>query len=101
MCCSKRSWKLSPFVTELSCARGSDVTRKAKNDFKGGWFSLPLVDRYVALSNYYFSEALIPATSPDGVKPACEVLAEDWATANQKKDDDKDAYDDETVRQRS
>ena len=40
--------RVSPFQTNLECARGSDVKRLAKdaNEFKAGWFSEPLVDRY-------------------------------------------------------
>ncbi len=80
--------RVSPFVTELSCARGSDVTRKSKDDFKEGWFSLPIVDRYVAVSNYYFSQALVPVQAPEAAKPVCEMLAEDWFTYGQARDAD-------------
>ena len=72
--------RASPFVTELSCARGKDVTRKNKDDFKGGWFSEPLVDRYAAVSNSYFGQAIVPSASPAEVKPECDLLAEDWFT---------------------
>jgi YidC/Oxa1 family membrane protein insertase len=73
-------------VTELSCARGKDVDRKGKDDFKEGWFARPLVDRYVAVSNYYFGQALVPVAAE--AKPACELVAEDWYSAGQKRDDD-------------
>jgi YidC/Oxa1 family membrane protein insertase len=78
----------SPLATELSCARGSDIKRKTKDDFKEGWFSAPLVDRYVAVSNPYFTEALMPTGAPDGLKPTCDLLAEDWYAGSQKRDDD-------------
>jgi YidC/Oxa1 family membrane protein insertase len=80
--------RVSPFVTELSCARGKEVTRKGKDDFKEGWFSEPLVDRYAAVSNYYFAEAIVPVLAPDGAKPECQLLAEEWFSEGQKKDDD-------------
>jgi YidC/Oxa1 family membrane protein insertase len=80
--------RVSPFVTELSCARGKDVTRKGKDDFKEGWFSEPLVDRYVGVSNYYFAQAMVPVASPNDDKPECNLLAEDWYTFGQKRDDD-------------
>ncbi len=80
--------RVSPFVTELSCARGKDVTRKGKDDFKEGWFSEPLVDRYVAVSNYYFAQAIVPVLAPNDDKPECDLLAEDWYGAGQKRDDD-------------
>jgi YidC/Oxa1 family membrane protein insertase len=80
--------RASPFVTELSCARGKEVTRKNKDDFKEGWFSEPLVDRYAAVSNSYFGQAIVPTAAPGDAKPECELLAEDWFTAGQRRDDD-------------
>jgi YidC/Oxa1 family membrane protein insertase len=64
------------------------VTRKGKDDFKEGWFSEPLVDRYVAVSNSYFAQAIVPIASPNADKPECSLLAEDWYTFGQKRDDD-------------
>ncbi len=78
----------SPFITELSCARGKDVERKGADDFKEGWFSQPLVDRYAAVSNTYFAQAIIP-NDGGGDKPECDLLSEQWFGANQKADDDK------------
>jgi YidC/Oxa1 family membrane protein insertase len=78
----------SPFVTELSCARDDEVKRKNKDDFKEGWFSEPLVDRYVAVSNYYFAQAIVPVEASSGAKPECQLLAEDWFTDGQKREDD-------------
>jgi YidC/Oxa1 family membrane protein insertase len=80
--------RVSPFVTELSCARAKEVTRKGKDDFKEGWFSEPLVDRYAAVSNYYFAEAIVPMDAASRPKPECQLLAEDWFTEGQKRDDD-------------
>ena len=104
--------RVSPFITELSCARrdsssasdgafslsgirrslGSSndvVLRKSKDDFKEGWFSVPLVDRYVAVSNYYFAQAIVPVAAPEAATPVCDILAEDWYTYGQKRDDDE------------
>ena len=78
----------SPFITELSCARGKDVERKGADDFKEGWFSQPLVDRYAAVSNTYFAQAIVP-NDGGGDKPECDLLSEQWFGANQKADDDK------------
>ena len=78
----------SPFVTELSCARQKDVQRKSASDFKEGWFSEPLTDRYVAVSNMYFAQALIPVAE-GADKPECEIVAEQWFGAGQKPDDDQ------------
>jgi YidC/Oxa1 family membrane protein insertase len=89
--------RVSPFATTLQCARDNEVTRKDKASFKDGWFREPLVDRYTAVTNGYFAQALVPAVafapsagaphaaslSDDGnaqartMKPECSVLAED------------------------
>ena len=79
--------RVSPFQTELSCARDGDVFRKSKDDFKEGPFSTILVDRFAAVSNYYFAEALVPLdVNATGNKPECNLLAEQWYGANQKPD---------------
>jgi YidC/Oxa1 family membrane protein insertase len=87
--------RVSPFQTSLECARGDQVERKGKDDkaFKSPpfWFDQPLTDRYAAISNYYFAQALVPldVTGADaGEKPACAVLAEQWYGGDQKPDDD-------------
>ncbi|MDB4994552.1 MAG: Inner rane protein translocase component YidC, long form [Myxococcaceae bacterium] len=79
--------RVSPFLSELVCARGKDVERKAKDDshFKDhGWFTEPGVDRFAAVSNYYFAQALVP----EGEPADCRVLAEDWYSAGQARDAD-------------
>ncbi len=83
--------RVSPFVTDLQCSREKDVTRKQKGDFKEGWFREPLTDRYAAVSNYYFAQALVPsvafagATKPgvDDEKPECALLAEEVKAPNE------------------
>ncbi len=75
--------RVSPFQTNLECARGSDVKRlnKGASEFKTGWFSEPLVDRYAAIANYYFAQALVPleaAPGAGGDKPSCELGDEQW-----------------------
>jgi YidC/Oxa1 family membrane protein insertase len=76
--------RVSPFVTELGCAHGKDVVHKNRDDFKDGWFDCGPVDRYAAVSNYYFAQALVPE---DGT-PRSSLLAEDWFGAGQSRDDD-------------
>jgi YidC/Oxa1 family membrane protein insertase len=78
--------RVSPFQTEIDCARGNEVTRKQKDEFKEGWFSEPLVDRWAAVNNYFFVQALVPE---DGQKPECRILAEDWYGGGQSRDDDE------------
>jgi YidC/Oxa1 family membrane protein insertase len=68
--------RVSPFETELSCAREGDVVRKPRDKFKEGWFAEPLADRYAAVSSYYFAQALVPMDAPANGKPSCELLAE-------------------------
>src|SRR5579883_925693 len=86
--------RVSPFQTNLECARDGDVKRLAKDasEFKTGWFSEPLVDRYAAIANYYFAQALVPleaAPGSGGDKPSCDVVAEQWYGEGQKPDDDQ------------
>jgi YidC/Oxa1 family membrane protein insertase len=87
--------RVSPFQTSLECARDDEVERKGKDDkvFKQPpfWFEQPLIDRYSAISNYYFAQAIVPLGVGAGdanEKPACRVLAEQWYGADQKPDDD-------------
>jgi YidC/Oxa1 family membrane protein insertase len=77
--------RVSPFVTDLQCARDKDVTRKAKDDFKEGWFREPLDDRYAAVSNYFFAQAIVPVDA----KPECALLAEALAEDGKALDDDE------------
>jgi len=76
--------RVSPFVSDLQCAHGSDIVRKSKDDFKGGWVDQADTDRFAAVSNYYFANALVP----QGASATCQVLAEDWVADGQKRDDD-------------
>ncbi|HEX4447104.1 MAG TPA: membrane protein insertase YidC [Polyangiaceae bacterium] len=86
--------RVSPFQTNLECARADQVERKGKDDkvFKSPpfWYEQPLINRYAAISNYYFAQALVPADAAggDAEKPSCAVLAEQWYGGDQKPDDD-------------
>lgn len=79
--------RVSPFVTELSCAKADHIERRSKDEFKTGWLTVPGADRYAAVSNFYFGQALVPAEGGGGA-PDCSVLAEDWYGQGQAKDDD-------------
>jgi YidC/Oxa1 family membrane protein insertase len=86
--------RVSPFMTNLECARADEVKRLAKDasEFKSGWFSQPLDDRYAAVANYYFAQAIVPLGAAPGVggdKPSCDVLAEQWYGPGQSAEDDK------------
>ena len=89
-----RLGRVSPFQTNLECARGKDVKRlnKGADEFKTGWFSEPMVDRYAAIANYYFAQALVPLEAAPGVggdKPSCDLGDEQWFGAGQAPDDDQ------------
>ncbi len=82
--------RVSPFATELDCARDKDVTRKQKDDFpiketKSGWYEEPLVDRWVGVNNYYFVQAILPE---GGDKAECGLLAEARKAYGKPMDDD-------------
>lgn len=85
--------RVSPFVTELSCAHGDKVERRTKDEFGDGWVTVEAADRFAAVSNYYFGQALIPTAvrgAGDGAAaPSCRILAEEWFSAGQPRDDDK------------
>ena len=85
-----RLGRVSPFQTNLECARGKDVKRlnKGADEFKTGWFSEPMVDRYTAIANYYFAQALVPVQGTTDDKPACDLGDEQWYGAGQASDDD-------------
>jgi len=83
--------RVSPYITEVQCAKGSSVERKGKDDGdfrEKGWLTTPDVDRFAAVTNYYFAQALVPDDATNGL-PACSVLVEDWVSAGQSRDDDK------------
>lgn len=80
--------RVSPFLTELMCASSDAVERKGKDDYKEGPFTLDNTDRFAAVTNYYFGQALVPA---EGDSPQCWTLAEKWYGAGQDPDDDNAA----------
>lgn len=77
--------RVSPFTTELICAKTGEVSRKQNNEFAHGWFDAGPVDGYAALSSTFFAAALIPET---GANPSCSLLAEEYFLPGQPKDDD-------------
>jgi YidC/Oxa1 family membrane protein insertase len=77
--------RVPPFQTEVSCAKGKEITRKGKDDFKTGWLTVPGVDRYAAVSNYYFAQAVVPES---GATPDCRIVAEEVAPPGVARDAD-------------
>jgi YidC/Oxa1 family membrane protein insertase len=86
--------RVSPFQTNLECSRAGEVKRlnKGADEFKAGWYGEPNVDRYAAIANYYFAQAIVPSGAAPGVggdKPACELEDEQWFGPGQAPDDDE------------
>ncbi len=77
--------RVSPFQTDLACAAGKEVTRKTKDAFHEGWFTVSGANRFAAVNNYYFSQSLMPV----GEAPACSLLAEEWVSRGQTADSDE------------
>ncbi|MCL2724364.1 MAG: membrane protein insertase YidC [Polyangiaceae bacterium] len=82
--------RVSPFQTELSCAAGSEVLRKSKDDFKAGSITVAGADRYAAVTSHYFAQALMPRPGEGAAAdaPTCEILAEEWLEPGQAHDAD-------------
>ena len=81
----------SPWETETSCASGSEIVRKTKDDFKSGWFALPSAEKYAAVNSAFFTQAIMASTTaPNSVTeiPTCELLTEDWLAPGQARDAD-------------
>ena len=49
--------RVSPFATELECARDNDVSASRRTTSRPAGSTMPLVDRWVAVNNYYFVQA--------------------------------------------
>lgn len=75
----------SPFLTQVECLNNGKVEEStpgdfapkdfSKPEFKNGWrFSAGHVD-FVATSNFYFAQALVPVDGPS--PPSCERLIEE------------------------
>jgi YidC/Oxa1 family membrane protein insertase len=78
----------SPFVTQVECSQAGKLTRKLPGDFSPKEFSKPefkqswLVPEggpvdFASVSNFYFSQALVPVAGPGGSQPACELQIEE------------------------
>jgi YidC/Oxa1 family membrane protein insertase len=81
--------RVSPYTTQVICAGTDEVTKKGADDFKEGWFAKPSVDRFGAVSNYYFAQAIVPAA---GDRPECRLLVDhltkNWLDAGKEPDAD-------------
>jgi YidC/Oxa1 family membrane protein insertase len=101
-------FRVSPFLTHVECI-GTDgkATRLRQEDFDPDDFTGPQFakgplnpgDFYqnqgnvdvAAVSNAYFSHALVPQSAPQGLQPVCQLQIEDYpGKAGSKRSDDPD-----------
>lgn len=96
-------FRVSPFLTHVECVGNDGKTTRLRpedfepDDFKGPHFAkgpLNPGDFYqengrvdvAAVSNAYFSHALVPESAPQGSSPVCQLQIEDyWDTRSYKK----------------
>jgi YidC/Oxa1 family membrane protein insertase len=99
-------FRVSPFLTHVECVGGNGKTTRLTpddfepSDFKGPAFAKGALnpgDFYqepgqvavAAVSNAYFSHALVPQNAPQGISPVCQLQIEDyWDTKRYKKRSD-------------
>jgi YidC/Oxa1 family membrane protein insertase len=75
----------SPFLTQVECGKLDKLVEKTPSDFapkdfgkpefKDGWFQVTETIAFVATSNFYFAQALVPIDGPG--RPICELQIED------------------------
>ncbi len=92
-------FRVSPFLTHVECVGDNGKATRLKSDdfdpddFKGAGFRpgpLNPGDFYqnsggvdvVAVSNAYFSHALVPESAPDNIVPVCQLQIEDYWDTN-------------------
>lgn len=91
-------FRVSPYITHAECALAEGgATRLGPGDFEpddfedeqfrpgplnpGDWFQEPKTASFAAVSNAYFSHAVVPLNSPSGT-PVCQIQIEDrWDIA--------------------
>jgi YidC/Oxa1 family membrane protein insertase len=102
-------FRVSPFLTHVECIGDNGKATRLKqedfepDDFKGAGFRPGPLNQgdfhqnpgtvYVAaVSNAYFSQALVPEAAPEGLSPVCQLQIEDyWDSAKySKRTDDPD-----------
>ena len=96
-------FRVSPFLTHIECVSDNGKATRLRpedfeaDDFKGAPFKAgplnpgdfyqnPGAVDVAAVSNAYFSHALVPEQSPDNLSPVCQLQIEDyWDTTRFKK----------------
>ena len=101
-----KMFRVSPFLTHVECV-GLDgkAKRLQQSDFKadefkgpnfaagglnpGDWFQASGGVAVAAVSNAYFTDALVPQSAPDHLSPVCQLQVEDrWDPSHYKKLDE-------------
>lgn len=86
-------FRVSPFITHVECVtEGGETVRLQPDAFEpdefedpafksplslGDWYQAPGTARFGAVSNAYFSHAVIPEQSPAGAEPVCQMQIEE------------------------
>lgn len=90
-------FRVSPFITHVECISTTNkATRMRPPDFEpdkfkgdaftgelnaGDWYDPKTPAAYAAVSNAYFSHALVPVAAPGDTRPACQLQIEQWGSA--------------------
>ncbi|MBI3202893.1 MAG: membrane protein insertase YidC [Myxococcales bacterium] len=94
-------FRVSPFITHVECvSEANKATRMRPPDFEpdkfkgeafsgalnaGDWYETKQHPAYAAVSNAYFSHALVPVAAPSDGKPTCQLQIEHWGSAKDPK----------------
>lgn len=86
-------FRVSPFITHVECvSEANKAVRMRPPDFEpdqfkeagfsgalnlGDWFETGAPPAYAAVSNAYFSHALVPVSAPADAKPTCQLQIEE------------------------
>ena len=93
-----KMFTVSPFITHVECVtEGGEATRLQPDAFEpdefddpafkgalstGDWYTAPAPIDFGAVSNAYFSNAIVAEQAPDGAKPLCQMQIEQrWDAA--------------------
>lgn len=93
-------FRVSPFMTFVECvSQEQDTVRLQPSDFEtksfedksfsrgplnqGDWHQVDANPAYAAVSNAYFSHAIVPMAAPPSTKPICQLQVEDrWDSSH-------------------
>lgn len=101
-------FSVSPFITHVECvSEANKATRLRPPDFEpdkfkeanfqgplnaGDWYETKESPAYAAVSNAYFSHALVPVAAPGNAKPICQLQIEERWNSSQFKSKSADPH---------